>query len=408
MIGGIIVLFLFLTALVVMVITSQQYDNYQATVNRMSQKDVERFSENLQILYPGISWPPAAELVSCVGAGTCDQFAMIINNLAGIGTQIARIYINSTDPAAGCYSLCVLDPASNPTASSVRFSDTLINPSEANHLVNFWLATGKLTNQTTTVFSIVTTRGRIFSFQWPYPVTNPSVPTGSLYLGCLAIDFDDYLVTYTDNTGNPSTTRRYPTVLSKGWIFPGSTVTIFYVRVANICTEKVKLLDRSTFYVIQYTGAGGGSAPAFYIASPMSESYHDRYFPDSHLILTSSGNTYPSSSSGNNNIQAYNNTATRYPGDTCPTSDPCYVIPPAPEKGKQSISAYILFSAKGIQSRGANSIQGDQGGGTYVVFLAMYWQCLGNGDPTCTMNYEFGVTLPFITVFTCRAGQCPD
>ena len=52
MIGGIIVLTLFLTALGAMVLVSQQYDTYQQTVNFMSQKDIDRFSENLQVPYP--------------------------------------------------------------------------------------------------------------------------------------------------------------------------------------------------------------------------------------------------------------------------------------------------------------------------------------------------------------------
>src|SRR3972149_7344310 len=169
MIGGILVLTIFLTALVAMVGVSQQYDRYQGTVKQMIQKDTERFSENLQVLFPGISFPPTA--VSCLGSGTCDQFTMKIVNLAGIGTQIARIYINSTTE---CAEICILDPASVPANSTFSFYDGFINPSEPDHAIDFWLATGKLTNTTGHTFNIVTTRGRVFSLTWPMPTFSGS------------------------------------------------------------------------------------------------------------------------------------------------------------------------------------------------------------------------------------------
>jgi len=420
MIGGIIVLSLFLVALVAMILVSQQYDVYQGTVNKMSQKDIDRFSEDLQVPYPGVSWPPAETGVSCAGGNpSCDRFTLAINNLAGIGTQIARIYINSTKAGTLCSGPCVLDPATGSTNSTFRVSDSLINPSETNHVVDFWFASNRFDNETKT-FSLVTTRGRIFSFTWPIPATKGANPTGSLYLGCLAINFDNLLVTYTSANHNTP-----PTPLAGGWLFPGSTNLIFYVRVSNICTDYVKLLDKSTFYGIQYTGAGTGASVAFYLAAPMSEGYHDQYFSSSWYIPTTRGNTYPGNTAdglAGNNVWGYNQTSADQPPGNCvntitdlggtPSNNPCYILPPAGKKGEQSLPTYLLFSAtdpcykskptcSGGQTQG-NNFQGVIGG-TYVIFLAMYWQCMGvgGGDATCSPNYEFGVTLPFITIQTC-------
>jgi hypothetical protein len=403
MIGGIIVLTIFLVALASMVVVSQQNDAYQGTVKQMAQKDVDRNAENLQIVYPGISFPPAATGVSCAGAGSCDEFTMTISNVAGIGTQVARIYINSTTE---CKTLCILDPTGSPTDSSFNTNDEFINPSEPNHLLHFWMATNMLTNQTTHQVNVVTTRGRVFSFTWPFPTSGQSVPTGSLYIGCLAIDFDDLLATYTEYS--PTVHQIPARPLAGGWLFPGSNNLLFYVRVSNICTANVTLLDKSTFYAIQYTGAGGGAAPAFYIASPMDVSYCQTYFLTVEGSIycgpgasASPGNTFPDS---HGNVLAYNASlsACSYP------SNPCYNIPAAPEKGKQSKSVYVLFGANGpcfssTCSGGwtaGNTLQGTVGG-TYVVFLAIYWQCVTGGDTTCTQGYEFGVTLPFISIQTC-------
>ena len=102
-IGGIIILTLILTALTAMVLVAQQYDTYQTVVNVMSQKDIDRSSEDIIAVYPGITGP---QLVSCGSGNTCNQYNMSLSNLGGIGTQIVRVYINST---SGCDNLCVFN-----------------------------------------------------------------------------------------------------------------------------------------------------------------------------------------------------------------------------------------------------------------------------------------------------------
>ncbi len=55
MIGGVIVLSLLLTALGTMVFVSQQYDQYQQSVNKMAQYDSQRLSEYLVFNSPGLT-----------------------------------------------------------------------------------------------------------------------------------------------------------------------------------------------------------------------------------------------------------------------------------------------------------------------------------------------------------------
>lgn len=221
MIGGIIILAVLLTALTTMVYVGQQYDAYQKIVSGMSQKDVDRFSENLVANYPGLV-PPSG--TSACGTNTCYKYIMSLSNVGGlnnaqadvpsggsgssggsgggIGVQIARIYINTTvpkgSPTAGCApqsgnSPCILNPVSSATAYGFLQTQAFLNPGEFSHTVTLWLpsSNGLLPNPDpptpqNTIW-IITTRGRVFSFQWPFPPTgqalqavNAAVATGTM------------------------------------------------------------------------------------------------------------------------------------------------------------------------------------------------------------------------------------
>lgn len=227
MIGGIIVLSLFLTALTAMVLVSQQNDIYQSIANKMSQKDIDRFTENVIANYPGltrtsdIGVPVPAMGVPCTGpaTGKCNQYDMSVSNVGGlsnagnvggslggsagaggggVGIQILRIYVNSTASSTGCAlpnppspapgGPCIISPDPawlNPTpptpkANTFRASDAFVNPGEYNHLVRFWLPCvtscsggiwlpGEGTTSPQNSVWIITARGRTFSFQWPFP-----------------------------------------------------------------------------------------------------------------------------------------------------------------------------------------------------------------------------------------------
>jgi hypothetical protein len=374
---------------------SQQYDSYQGIVNKMSQKDIDRFSENLQVVFPGLS---SASKLACSGGtgGQCYQYTLTINNLAGIGTQIARIYIGSLVPVSVCPSgFCILDGKASATVRSFSGSSSFINPSESQHQVILWL--DGTVQVSSGFFSIVTTRGRVFSFQFPIPQPQHG---GGLDIGCVSIYFDPNLITYTSST---SIIPRVPA--PGGWTFPGKDTVIFYIRLQNICAAVVKLLDKSALTMLPYTGSGIGAAPSWYIIAPMDQSYCSIFPPAQgqavYCVPTNQGGTLgkgnkaPTSKSGTGNIPyAYNATQL-----TCNlASNPCYELPPAPAQGEVGLPVYILFSGNGPNSNTANNLNTNPGG-TFEVLMALFYQCETTAG-YCNAGYEYGVTIPFVTLVT--------
>ena len=182
-IAGIIILTLFLSALTAMVLVSQQYDLYQGTADKMSQKNVDALSENMTALYPGMTQ------VDC-GSCTLSQYDLFMSNLGGVGIQIAEIYIDSTlGGTTGCTiqnsnatGPCVLKPSQTPAAFVFNTNDAYLNAGEFNHTVRFWLPftlpdqglQGPSTPATT--IWIATTRGRVFTFLWPFAANPLAIP----------------------------------------------------------------------------------------------------------------------------------------------------------------------------------------------------------------------------------------
>jgi len=194
LIGGMIVLSLLLTALGTMVFVTQQYDQYEQTVNRMAQYHNQQGSEDLVAISPGLA--VVNSTISGWGSG-CDGsgvnkyncYDATISNLGTVGVQITRIYVNSTGIAgSGCSSPnpapCILNPTSTISPYAFNQANELLNPGEANHTVLMALPIGVgLPHPTTGSTSgstggfpansivIVTSRGNLFSFQWPFQVS---------------------------------------------------------------------------------------------------------------------------------------------------------------------------------------------------------------------------------------------
>lgn len=201
MIGGMIVLALFLTALVGMVLVTQQYDTYQSAASNMAQRDIDRNSENLQAVYPGLAG--GFPVTGC--GGQCNQYNVSLANVGGIGVQIVQIYINSTQQTTGCTITnikvkgpCVLSGRNAVTSFAFNSFDSYLLPGESNHIVRIWLPSSiVLPNATFSPSNsvwIVTSRGRTFSFSWPYPPAGQGLPgQGSpptIYSGVMKIAYN--------------------------------------------------------------------------------------------------------------------------------------------------------------------------------------------------------------------------
>ena len=383
-IGGIIILTIILTALTAMVLVAQQYDTYQTVVNAMSQKDIDRSSEDIIAVYPGITGP---QLVSGCG-GTCNQYTISLSNLGGIGTQIVRIYINSS---SACDNLCIFNSGSFAQQFQFQSSTGFINPAEAGHGLVFWLPstmTLPTDSSMANTISIVTSRGRTFSFQWPFPPAGNYVPTDlHLDMGPIRLEYDPNLITFTTNNapfnvpGAPGcgNTQSSTPCLSGGWTIPFPKVQmVFYVRISNIGTGPVELLDKS-YILAKGWGSLGQFASVFYIVQPISAQCWGAYFTSTYLDgswAQSGGCPTPGT------IKGYNSTQ-----QSCSSTNPCYQLPKGPSLGIPGQPVYVLFSATGAQHTTANLLP--QASYNYVTSLQLYYLYQG---------YEYSATIPLLSI----------
>jgi len=182
-IGGVIVLSLLLTALGTMVFVTQQYGQYQQTASNMAQYRNQQWSENLVAISPGLTIVNSTIAGWGSGCGTktgnpeYNCYNATISNLGTVGVQVTRFYINSTGLAgSGCSSPnpqpCILNPTSAIASYAFNQANQFLNPGEVNHIVTLALPTGvalpdpsPASPQNTIL--IATSRGDVFSFQWP-------------------------------------------------------------------------------------------------------------------------------------------------------------------------------------------------------------------------------------------------
>jgi hypothetical protein len=204
-IGGLIILSLILTALGTMVFVSQQYDQYEQTATKMAQHQNQGQSENLVANSPGLQ----ANL-AWSGCGGCNMYNMSLSNLGGVGVQIARIYISSTGSGctAGAPGLCILNPSSlSPTSSTTAFqlSNQFLNAGEVNHAVLLYLPSTvvlPIAYPPTNTILIVTSRGNVFSFQWPFPFQMGGQSQSAFSAGILKVAYTTTSSGY-DSTNEP-------------------------------------------------------------------------------------------------------------------------------------------------------------------------------------------------------------
>jgi hypothetical protein len=186
-IGGLIILSLILTALGTIVFVSQQYDQYQQTAYKMAEYRDQGQSENLVANSPGLQANPTWS-----GCGGCNMYNMSVSNLGGVGVQIARIYITST--GSGCTSLCTLNPSSSSTSYAFKQSTQFLNAGEVNHAVLLYLpnsVTLPSASPPPNTILIVTGRGNVFSFQWPFQIQIGGQSQSAFSAGIVKVAYQD-------------------------------------------------------------------------------------------------------------------------------------------------------------------------------------------------------------------------
>jgi hypothetical protein len=429
-IGGLIVLVLLLLSLIAMVVLTKQYDVYQSLALSAQLGDTERYSENLQVVFPGLSWLYYTNVTGCPKRG-CSTYNMTLSNL-GISLQIVRIYITSV-ALPGCTKPCIISP--NPSDTPVPFtfqaSAGHINQGEYSHGIVFWLpwelarqckVAGITQDYDCNSITVVTARGRQYSFQYPlsYVATSSggkSAGGTGIYIGPLVYVFQKGLVTYT----TPSVLT--PPMPIRGtpygyWTIPSNVPLIIYVKLqtdVNV-THDVYLTDQSVLELAQFTSPG---SPAwFFIVAPITMNLCSTIAaadPEKDILCSSVYGYDDTNSIGNtgnpNNLVYYlpcSEDPSTYDSTHCPTAR--YRIP-APtdqqrERGLKGTPVIVAFSAgcvvtapgkcpPGGGSAGARSISNSWSGGSVTTYLGLTYVW---NDDKGTGSYIYGVTLPFVAL----------
>jgi hypothetical protein len=431
-IGGLIVLVLLLMSLVAMVVLTRQYDVYQSLAGGMQLRDTERYSENPQVVFPGLSW---VDYVKPCGGDTCNAYNLTLSNL-GISLQIVRIYISSVE-LPGCKTPCIINPNPSDTATPFTFkaSSGYINQGEFSHGIVFWLPYDNSTGEFTLVpectvgsllvdydchsVTVVTARGRQYSFQYPLTYVGTS-PTGKsaggtgIYIGPLVYIYQKGLVTYT------TTKQLTPQIPIGGtpygyWTVPSSFPLMIYVKLqtdVNV-THDVYLTDQSVLELARFTNPG---SPAwFFIVAPITVQLCTQFAaqdPQRDIVCDHTYGYDQTNSTGNtgnpSNLIYYlpcSASPTNYNSAGCAPNARYRIPAPTPEQRdaeKRGNPVIVAFSAGCVASSshppsscGAQSISNSwthDSATTYLV-LTYVWD-----DSSPSGSYVYGVNLPFVAL----------
>jgi hypothetical protein len=346
--GGLFFVILILMGFNLMLWSFIQYDAYNTTLRSMNQSDQLAISENLVPTNPGAQ------------NFTTTSFNIPVNNLGGTTVSIARIYIMNISPTGGtkCTSIgvsggpCILDsPGTQTCATSgvCTFSGGNVAAGEINHLIR---VTGIAINDGSGYKVILaSTRGRLFSFFYPWPVTPVNIgnPGGNFVtnIGPLSIYFDYKSFNFTQGAQTQSQTA---------FCVPSGTPLVFWVRIANNAADSAVTLKSTS--VIEFKGYGLSGAGLVV----------DDFIDNQTTVNPSA-------------VIPYN--------DAQPT-----VLQPASANGQGSF-ALIKFSAGSAGGTGAGTFGKDT---NWITFIGFYYTY--RVDPVTGLPLVQGETIPFIDLKT--------
>jgi hypothetical protein len=240
-----------------------QYDNYNSSLFKMNQNDQLASSENLVPTNPGAQ------------NFTSTSFNIPVNNLGGTTVSISRIYITNISPTGGtlCTSggasagPCIIDSGAGTQNcagnGNCYFTNGNLGAGEINHLIH---VNGIAINDGSGYKVILSsTRGRLFSFFYPWPVSvNNNNPGGQFVtnIGPLSIYFDFKSFNFTQGSQTQS---------QSAFCVPSSTNMVLWVKLANTATDSGVTLEGSTMMQMQpYSANGFGQFVRTWIVSPTS------------------------------------------------------------------------------------------------------------------------------------------
>ena len=262
--GGLFFIILILMGFNLMLWGFIQYDNYNSSLFKMNQNDQLATSENLVPAAPGAQ------------NFTSTSFNIPVNNLGGTTVSIARIYISNISPTGGtkCTNSdpnslgpCIVDTGSGTQNCAGNGNCFFTNGNVAAGVINQLIHVTGLSLNDGSGYKVIlsSTRGRLFSFFYPWPVTfNTNNPGGQFVtnIGPLSIYFDFKSFNFTQGSQTQS---------QSAFCVPSSTNMVLWVKVANTATDSGVTLQGSTMMQMQpYSANGFGQFVRTWIVSPTS------------------------------------------------------------------------------------------------------------------------------------------
>jgi hypothetical protein len=218
-----------------------QFDAYNHVVTTMSQRDQQASSENLVVVQPGACDP--GNLTACVNPKS-NNFNIMVTNLGGNSIIITEIYINNI--TGSCIS-----------GLACYFTNGNIQIGELNHLISVHgIGVGDGSGYR---IVLATSRGRQFSFYYPWPTTvsngggGGGGSTGGQFqsnVGPLVIYFDYSSFNFTIGSQTLSQSRS-------AFCVPSSTNMVIILKLANTAYDSKVTLLPSTVIQLQGYGVNG-------------------------------------------------------------------------------------------------------------------------------------------------------
>src|SRR5438876_524719 len=246
--GGLFFIILILMGFNLVIWGFIQYDNYNSSLFKMNQNDQLATSENLVPASPGAQ------------NFTSTSFNIPVNNLGGTTVSISRIYITNISPTGGTQCTnsdpnsqgpCIVDPGAGTQNCAGNGKCYFTNGNIAAGVINELIhVTGVSLNDGSGYKVILSsTRGRLFSFFYPWPVTSVigGNPGGNFVsnIGPLSIYFDYKSFNFTQGAQTTS---------QSAFCVPSGTALVFWIRIANSATDSSVSLKSTS--VIEFKGYG--------------------------------------------------------------------------------------------------------------------------------------------------------
>ena len=357
--GGLFFIILILMGFNLVIWGFIQYDNYNSSLFKMNQNDQLSASENLVPFNPGAQ------------NFTSYSFNIPVNNLGGTTVSIGRIYITNVSPTGGTRCTngdpnslgpCIVDsPGTQNCAGNGNcyFTNGNIAAGEINHLIH---VTGlRIDDGSGYKVILSSTRGRLFSFFYPWPVTPTNNGNGQgtfvTNIGPLSIYFDFKSFNFTQGSQTQS---------QSAFCMPSGGPYVLWVKLANTATDSgVTLLGNTMMELQPYSANGFGQFVRTWLVSPTSIN--------------------PSS-------------VTPYNSNPPPVGNP-YFLPAAGPNGAAG-STIVYFGGNGQGGTGGVNLGNTDNWLTFIGFYYVY-----RGQPQ-------GETIPFMDIRTTAGyppppGTCP-